>query len=281
MSIEHHFIEIQGIRTHYLTAGQGGSTVVLLHGGGVDCAELSWGLLIPELEQDHRVVALDWPGYGESDRPAIAYTSAFYVQFLHAFLDALSIQRASLAGISMGGMGAIGFTLQSPERVEKLVLVDSYGLQRAAPYHKLSYLFVKLPALNSLTWALMRSRTMARYSLQALLRRPGAVTPELVDQIYREIVRPDGQRAWFSWQSDEMTWQGSRTCWMDRLGEINAPTLILHGTLDTAVPADNARQAHARIRGSRLYWMEGCGHWPQRDNPTEFNQVVKEFLAQA
>jgi len=279
--IEHNFLPVNGIRTHYLSAGQADapSTVVLLHGGGVDNARLSWELLIPELAAEHRVIAPDWPGFGESERPDIAYSSAFYIQFLREFLDELHVQRASLAGISMGGVGVLGLALQAPQRVDKLVLVDSYGLQRVAPMHFFSYLFVKIPGVNALTWAMMRNKAMARYTLRALLSRPGSVTDELVDQLYQEILKPNEDRAWTRFQNDEITWQGVRTCFMDRLGEIKAPTLIVHGTRDTAVPVENARQAHARIPGSELVWMEGCGHWPQRDNPPEFNRVVKEFLS--
>ena len=75
-----------------------------------------------------------------------------------------------------------------------------------------------------------------------------------------------------------MRWSGVRTTFLDRLGEIQAPTLIVHGTLDSSVPPDCVREAHVRLPGSRLYWMEGCGHWPQRDNPAEFNRAVKSFL---
>lgn len=281
--IQHQFVTVNGIRTHYLCAGpqDARTTVLLLHGGGVDNAQLSWGLLIPELADQHRVIAPDWPGFGESDRPDVAYSSAFYIQFLQDFMDAIQVSRASLAGISMGGMGVLGMALQAPGRVEKLILVDSYGLQRKAPMHFFSYLFIKIPGVNALSWAMMRNKTMARYTLKALLCRPGSITDELVDQLYQEILKPNEDRAWTRFQNEEMTLRGVRTCFMNRLGEINAPTLIIHGTKDSAVPVGNARQAHARIAGSKLVWLEGCGHWPQRDNPPEFNRVVKDFLSMA
>ena len=284
MEISHRYIDIHGIRTHYLIAGgeissrETRPTVALLHGGGIDCAKLSWELFIPELARDFRVIALDWPGFGESDRPALPYSMQFYVEFLGAFLKKLNIRRASLVGISMGGAAALGFALRSPECVDKLVLVDSYGLQSTVPFAKLGYYFVHLPGVNDLTWALMRNRPMVRYSLQSLLKRPGAVTRDLVECAYREMTRPDAALAWTTFQKDEVTRSGPRTCYMDRLGEIRVPTLILHGSKDTLVPVEAVRLAHERIPGSRLYSMEGCGHWPQRDNPEEFNRVLGEFL---
>jgi pimeloyl-ACP methyl ester carboxylesterase len=279
MTIQHQYIDVCGVRTHYLAAGSAGPVVVLLHGGGLDNAALSWGLLIPELAGDFRIIAPDSPGYGESEIPSEPVTIEYCVRFFSAFLDALAIDSASLVGISMGGSIALGLTLANPQRTEKLVLVDSYGLQRKAPFHQLSYLFVNFPGMRALTWATMRSRAMVKMSLQALLKQPGALTEELVDQVHRQILRPGVAKAWNDFQSHEITWQGTRTCYLDRLGEIRAPTLILHGTLDALVPAECAREANARIPGSRLHWLEGAGHWPQRDTPAAFNQVVKEFLS--
>jgi pimeloyl-ACP methyl ester carboxylesterase len=65
---------------------------------------------------------------------------------------------------------------------------------------------------------------------------------------------------------------------MDRLGEIKAKTLIIHGEKDTLVPLEASREAHGLIQDAELKIMAGCGHWPQRDNPEEFNKVVREFL---
>lgn len=273
------FTTINGMRIHTLQAGDPSKPcVVLLHGGGVDSADLSWGLFMPVLENSFHVVAPDLPGYGESDKPKRLYSTAFYVDFLVTYLDALGIPRASLAGISMGGAIALGFTLANPKRVERLILVDSYGLQRKAPLHILSYFFVRAPGVNELSWMMMRSRGMVRYTLQSLLKRPGALTEEVTEHAYQEANRPGAGQAWNAFQKDEMTWSGTRTCFIDRLDEISAPTLILHGSLDTLVPASCAREAQQRIAGAQLTWMEGCGHWPQRDNPMAFNQAAAEFL---
>lgn len=274
------FITVNGMHIHTFKAGDPSNPcVVLLHGGGVDSADLSWGLFIPALERNFYVVAPDFPGYGESDKPDRSYSSAFYVDFLSAALDALGIPRASLVGLSMGGAVALGFTLANPKRVERLVLVDSYGLQRRAPLHVFSYLFVRAPGVNALSWRMMRSRSMVRYTLGSLLKRPGAVTDEIAERAHQEANRPGAGLAWNAFQKDEMTWAGTRTCFIDRLGEISAPTLIIHGSLDTLVPASCAREAQQRIPGADLAWMEGCGHWPQRDNPMEFNRVASEFLS--
>lgn len=285
MQITHHFTEVDQVRTHYLQAGEGTETVVLLHGGGLDTAELSWGLLIPELAaveggRRFRVIAPDWPGFGETSSLPGGVSVEGLQGFLSAFFAELGIEKASLAGISMGGAAVLGFALDHPERVEKLILVDSYGLQRSAPMHRLSYLFVRVPGVRPLTWAMMRSQPAVRYSLEALLKRPGSVTDELVEQVYQQMMRPGVAKAFSEFQNNELTWSGIRTCYMDRLSEITAPVLIVHGTRDALVPPESAREADSILPNSRLHWMEGSGHWPQRDDPQEFNRVVVEFLTQ-
>lgn len=279
MSIAEFTTTIDGLNIHYCHAGDGGPVVVLLHGGGIDSARLSWELLIPELAQTHRVIAPDFPGYGESDKPAdLPYTLEYLAAFAIEFLDALSIERCSLVGISMGGAVAMSVALDQPERVEKLVLVDSYGLQRRVPLGKLGYLSVHVPGMQRFTWAMMRSRAAIKYSLGVLLKKPGALTEELVDLAYAEAMRPGAGIAFSAFQRSEVTWNGTRSVLLDRLSEIQAPTLLVHGTKDTAVPAESSRDAQRAIAGARLAWIEGAGHWPQRDDPKAFNRVVTDFL---
>ncbi len=272
-------LEVQGLRTHLLSAGERGPAVMLLHGGGIDSAMLSWEEVIPTLAQNHRVFAADWPGFGESQIPDVPCSMEYYVGFQAALMDVLGLEKASLVGISMGGGVALGFTLQNPQRVEKLVLVSSYGLQPAVPMHRLSYLYLRLPLLNDLAWALVRSsRGMVRASLRTIFHNPKAISEGLVEKAYAASRQPGAGRAWNMVQKSEMQWKGTRTCYMDRLAEIHHPTLIVHGAQDRLAPVEFARQAHRLIWGSELFIMEGCGHWPQREKPAEFSQVVGEFL---
>jgi pimeloyl-ACP methyl ester carboxylesterase len=279
MKIFSKWTEVQGLRIHYLSAGDKESTVLLLHGGGTDSASLSWKLAIEPLAENHHVLAPDWPGYGQSDRPNIDYTNEYYVNLLGDFVQARGIEQASLVGISMGGSIALGFALQSPQRLDRLVLVDSYGLQAAAPAHKLSYLFTRMPFVNEMTWSLLKhSRAMTRISLQNIFYSSEAISEELVTEVHEEVKNPGAGRAFMSWQKSEVVWAGLRTVYTARLQEIEAPTLIVHGAEDGLVPVDCAHQAHTLIKNSQLHIIAGCGHWPQREKPDEFNRVVSSFL---
>lgn len=278
MEIESKFVNVGNIKTHYLEAGMGDQVVVLVHGGGLDNARLSWELLIPQLAEKMRIIAPDLPGYGQSDKPDVVYDLNFYGKFFPEFIDALEIKQTTLVGISMGGAIGLGYTLHHADRVNKLVLVDSYGLQRKTPLHQLSYLFVNIPGVRALTYWSIKSRPMIRYSLKTILKRPGSVSDELVEKVYQQLLIPGVTRAFSEFQNAELTWDGLKTVYMDRLGEIKEKTLIIHGEKDTLVPLEASREAHGLIQGSEFKIMAGCGHWPQRDNPEEFNKVVSVFL---
>lgn len=187
------------MRVRCLVAGETGSPVVLLHGGGVDWAGFTWKHVLPALSTGHRVFAPDMPGYRGSDKPEIEYTIEFYIGFLGRLMDALGLEKASLVGLSEGGVTALGFALSAPERVEKLVLVDSYGIGGEVPWGRFGYLLVRLPLVNTLTYAMMRrSRALVRRSLQGIVGDRSVVTDEMVEEVYGMAREPRAGRAFAS-----------------------------------------------------------------------------------
>ena len=278
MNRTHHFVDVDGIKIHYLFAGQGDKTVVLVHGGGLDTAELSWGQLIPALADQFQVIALDLPGFGESDKPDVQYGIAFFIDVFEKFLDAIHIAKASLVGISMGGAISIGYTFRHPKVVEKLVLVDSYGLQRKVRMQLLSYLYVRTPGVRSMTYWLLKQRSFIKYTMKSILKRPGSITDELIDLIHQQVMIPGVAKAFSDIQDTYMTWKGVKTVYLDQLPQIQAKALIIHGDEDRLVPLASSQEAQRLIPNAKLKILEDCGHWPQRDHPEEFNRIVREFL---
>lgn len=279
--MNNHFIHLAGVRMHYLSAGAHGSPVILLHGGGVDSASLSWKLALPALAESHRVFAPEMPGYGTSDRPAsFQHTIENYIALLLRFMDTLEINKAHLAGVSMGGAIAIGFTLAHPGRAIKLVPVSSYGLQRITPTPQwLSYALTRNAAMSNVTYAMLKhSRSLAGASLKAIFADPQNITPDLIDDVYAEIKKAGTGSAFAQFQQHEVTRAGLRTNYMDRLHEINALTCFIHGEKDALVPLADATDAAQRVPNAQLQVMHNCGHWPQRERPDEFNRIINEFL---
>ena len=122
------FVTVNGYKMHYLVGGSG-RPLVLVHGLGSRAAD--WANLIPRLiDGGHRVYALDLLGYGRSAQPKDAdYSISEQAAMVEGFLDSQHLQQVDLAGWSMGGWIAMQVALQQPERVRRLVLLDSAGLR--------------------------------------------------------------------------------------------------------------------------------------------------------
>jgi pimeloyl-ACP methyl ester carboxylesterase len=279
--MQSHHVNLPVARIRYLEEGaeHPGTPVVLLHGGGLDSALLSWKHTLPALGRLRRVLALDWPGYGESTGPDGDYRLSALIDVLHEFLEALELPRVHLVGISMGGGVAIGYTLAHPQRVDRVVLVDSYGLQTRAPVHELSFIVVHLPGLSRSLYAVMRrSRAVTRAALRPIFADPEHITDDIVDEVYEVVRRPGAERPYGVFQRHEIRGRRLRTNYLSRLGEISQPTLYVHGDKDTLVPLAASQQGARLTPHGKLHVIDRCGHWPPRERSEEFNGVVATFL---
>ena len=258
----------------YLDAGEG-PPVVLLHGIGLDAAAISWKHAIPELADTHRVIAPDLPGHGESDKPRRRYTTEYYIETLDAFLTELGLETVSLAGISMGGCIALGYALEND--VDRLALVDSYGLGTDAPWRPMAAMGLRLPLAGTALWQTMGvNEGTVRDTLRGYVTR---ASEEFVGEIHDVLQDPDCGRTLRSWQRSEFRADGFKTCYLDELADLRAPTLLVHGDDDTLLPASWSERAAAELTDSELHVFENCGHWPPREHPERFNSVLAEFLA--
>ena len=124
---ESKFIKVRGLNTHYLVGGEG-PPLILIHGVATT-AEEAWAYNLQPLTQHYHVYAPDLVGHGQSDKPKVDYTQSFFATFFEDFVRALGLKRVSLIGHSLGGEIAIAFTLNHPDKVQKLVLIDSAGVE--------------------------------------------------------------------------------------------------------------------------------------------------------
>ena len=258
----------------YLVAGDG-PPLLLLHGDGD--SKYSWSWVIPTLARNHRVYALDLPGFG--GRPLPDYTPARFARFVTAFLDALAIPQATVLGNSFGGLVALRLALAAPERVAALGLVDSAGLGSAvAPlaaslsfpgYGEYALAWSHTPfGTAQRTW-LRSTLLFARASRiptpwvaeqERLARQPGFAAATLA--ALRAITTPGGQREVLLWQ----------------LPRLAMPTLVLWGANDLVYPAWQARIAAAHLRHPHLAVIPDCGHLPHVERPAETAAAIARFL---
>lgn len=262
------------------------STVVLLHGGGVDSASLSWGEFGRELASaGHRVLAPDHPGYGQSPLPPWPASQERLVDYVGEFVDALELERYAIGGLSLGGGMTIGHVLARPERVTGAILMGAYGLMDnqyegwwAVPAHVLTWAMLRTGLLGAIMSAYGRNRRLMDSSLKAIVRNPAQLTPELRDEAWAAAQRDRRLTAFGQWQRDQFGLLHLRTNYTERLGRFPRPALVIHGDRDSGVPVARARIAAERIPDSQLLVVSDAGHWIQRDRPDLVAPAVLEFL---
>ena len=263
------------VTLHYRTGGSG-PPLVFLHGIGLDAATVSWRHALPALAEERTVYAPDLPGHGDSDKPDRAYTTPYYLATLAAFLDAVDITEPAMAGLSVGGALALGHALDGGD-VERLVLVNSYGLGRDAYWRTAASAALQTPWLGSVLW---HGVGHSKPAIRTGLRNMGASEPprELVEDV-DSVVDRRTVRAMRRWQRSEFRLGGFRTNYLGRLDEISVPTLVIHGDDDPLLPPSWSRRAVGELSEGDLELVENCGHCPPRERPAWFNGTVRSFCA--
>ena len=255
---------VSGVRLAFDVEGTG-EPLLLIQGLGY--GRSGWGPAPALLAKRHRVVTYDSRGFGDSDVTPGPYATAQLAADAVAVLDASGHAQAGVIGISLGGMVAQELVLLAPERVRRLVLVATTpGGARAFP-------------MPPQTVALM-TRSPGLDPLEALrLFVVNALAPDapqgLVDEIvaYRAANPPDPA----GWRA--LAAAGAAHDASTRLGEIRAPTLVVHGTADNVVDVRNATLLAGAVPGARIELFEGAGHLLPWEQPQEFSALVEEFLS--
>jgi pimeloyl-ACP methyl ester carboxylesterase len=254
-------VMVRGHKIAYYERGKG-SVVILIHGLGADSHH--WAANIDELSPNFRVIALDQIGYGQSDKPLMRYTVENFSNYLHAFLLALKIPKASLVGSSLGGWVALDFTLRHPQMAEKLVLVDAAGLRPTAA--------LKWPEGGRKTLSPPNTRWF--FDLMAANRE--WATTDLGPNAFERHVQNGDSYTVASSVAEMFT---GREFEDKKLGKVHVPTLIIWGRDDMLIPLAMGEELHKGIAGSQMIVIDGTGHIPMVGKPMEFNEAVRKFLS--
>jgi pimeloyl-ACP methyl ester carboxylesterase len=272
-------VTANGQQVHYLTAGDGDPTLLLLHGGIIDAAHITWGEHIGPLAEHATVVAPDLPGYGASPLPDGEWSVPHHVDTVAAMLDELDLDDAVLAGVSMGGGVAVGVGLEAPARVDRLVAFDPFALGGGLPNGRLSWLLAKVQVTNHAAVALMRrSRGFVERSVNGLCYEGNEVSDVTVDRVFQEVQRPNAGAAFRKLRDYEVTREGYRTDYSPRLGELAVPARFVHGREDDLIPLAVSERAHERVPDSELFVLEECGHIPPLELPERSRELLREVL---
>ena len=263
---EEQVIEVGGIATHYLVAGPiNAPRIVFVHGLGGSLT--TWALNLPAFAQQFRICALDLAGAGSSDKPTMDYSAPSLADFLARFLDALGSgwQRMSIVGHSLGGAVALAFAEHYPQRIERLVLVDSAGLG---------------PEINNTVLNLIQTEPTPehiRAELAYFFANVNLVQQALVDQVCQQRMLPGAREALLATTEAAFGGGRQRIDLREMLAVLRNQVLVVWGTADGVIPVAHAQEA-TRARQSRLEVFTDCGHCPHIERSDAFNQLVISFL---
>jgi len=267
---------------HYLdygpddaAAGEDRPPVVLLHGAGAGSA--IWHRQIAALVGERRVVVPDHPIFGLSDRPVLTCSMFEFVRdYVIGFLDALGIERADVAGLSIGGFAAMVLAMAHPGRVRRLAVIDSSGLGRDLPW---VFRIMALPLVGRLFTRPTRS-AMDRAFEALEVAKPDQPDAELMKQYAFDVTRADGHRsALHAGAARVGSLRGQvRVLSDEELSGIEAPTLVVWGAKDKFFPVSHDERAHRLIPDSRLEVLMDAGHVSTFDEPERVSSLLAGFF---
>ena len=264
---EEKVVDVGGVATHYLVAGPAGAPrVVFVHGLGGSYE--TWSLNLPAFAEQFRICALDLFGAGSSDKPDIDYSIPSMVDFLARFLDALDgdWQHVSIIGHSLGGAIALAFASLYPERVERLVVVDSAGLGLEINGEVLDLIRTE-PTVESI-----------RTELTHFFAHQGLVQQALVEQLYQQRLQPGAREALLATTDAAFGGNHQHIDLRETLATLDGKALLVWGSEDSVIPVAHAQQAR-HAEGSRVEVFEACGHCPHIERAEAFNQLATTFLS--
>ncbi len=243
----------------YDEAGSGDPPIIFLHGVGSDRSV--WKPQLDHFGQARRSVAFDYPGYGDSEFVDGATRDDFAASALAA-MDSLSISRAHVCGLSLGGVIAIAMHAQAPDRIISLVLADTFAVHPDGDniYQR------SVAASQSMTMAeLAEARTGILFGSTA--------TPELRQEV-REVMGAIDPRAYLL--GAEAVWLADQR---DRVSRVRCPTLVLVGDEDVVTPPGLSEELTRLVPGSILELVRGAGHLTNAEQPAQFNRAIESFLS--
>ncbi|HEY9768228.1 MAG TPA: alpha/beta hydrolase [Coleofasciculaceae cyanobacterium] len=254
----------QDIATTYINQGSGGTPILLIH--GFDSSLLEFRRLLPILAAQQSTYAVDLLGFGFTQRNLdIPLNSENIKTHLNLFWKTVIKQPVILVGASMGGAAAIDFTLTYPDAVEKLVLVDSAGLAKQPAIGKFMF-----PPIDTFATEFLRNPKIRQSISRAAYFNKNFASLDAQACAALHLKCLDWNKSLIAF-----TKSGGYGSFVQRISEIQQPTLIIWGKQDKILGTKDAAKFNRAIPNSKLVWIDNCGHVPHLEQP---DATAREIL---
>jgi pimeloyl-ACP methyl ester carboxylesterase len=249
---------------HVRETGEG-APLLMIHGFGSSMD--TWQLTVPALAKEHRLLVPDLPGHGRSTKTIETPALEYFCTWLVRLLDERGIAQTDVMGHSMGGRISLHLALTRPERIRKLVLVDSGGLGRNNSNFR--------ARMNA-----VQTQEDLREAWGMAYHNPKLITETALKARMRLLQDPQVRECQQQIAADTTETGGYNFDFTPLLPKIQHTTLVLWGREDRIAPLANGERTRA-IPHSRLVVFDACGHSPQIEAQPAFNKAVVEFLREA
>ena len=272
------YIQVHGHRIRYWAQGEGGSTVLLLH--GISCSVLEWEHNISALAQQHRVIALDLLGCGLSDKPIDAdYDMQAQARFVLDFMDSMGLASVHMVGNSMGGRIAMECAAMKPERVLSLVLSAPAGIGQDTLFN---FRLASLPVLGEL---LTKPSLFGLGMIWKLaFHNKSIVTHDMLVEKLALAQLPNAQAVFLKTLRGFLGFGGfhgaQRQAFHERIRQITCRSLVIWGQQDRFLPVSHVQVLKPLLANAQYELIDHCGHVPMTEITDRFNQLTTNFLNQ-
>jgi len=270
-------LELHGDRVAYRDVGSG-ETLLLIH--GMAGSSETWRAVIPQLSKKYRVVAPDLLGHGHSAKPRGDYSLGAFAVWLRDLLDELGVSRATIIGQSLGGGVAMQFIYQHPDYCERLILISSGGL---GPDVGWTLRLLSAPGAELILPVIApRPVLTVGNKLRALFSGAGIQSPRGAElwSAYSSLSDAETRQAFLRTLRSVVDYRGQAVSALNRLHvRSELPTMAIWGDKDQIIPVSHAYAAQAVRPESRLEVLEGVGHFPHVERPTEVVDLIDDFIS--
>jgi pimeloyl-ACP methyl ester carboxylesterase len=284
--VRHKTADLDG-PVHYIEFGATGPPLLMVHGLGGNA--LNWMAVGPEIEHSYHAFAVDLAGFGQTPLFRRSAAVGANADLVHAFIEQVIGEPVAIMGNSMGGHIAILEAASHPDWVSALILVDpaipSIHVRRPVPAMLGVMAALSVPGLaqNLLEWRVreLGPERLVQQALALVCANPSRIAREVVDA----HVRLTREREQLGRQNGRAFLQASRSIslrmadprFWSRVAKVEAPTLVVHGSLDRVIPLTAAKELARRRPDWALEILEGVGHVPMMESPDEFMVALKSW----
>jgi pimeloyl-ACP methyl ester carboxylesterase len=268
-------MELDGMQVHLRDTGpvDDPTPIVMLH--GMSSSLHSYEGWQGQLQGRHRVISVDLPGFGlTGPSPQGDYRTDAYTRFVLRFLDNMGLKRVILVGNALGGEVAWQTAVLAPERVKKLVLIDSDGYQPSVLSMPLAF---QIASMRWMRWVSERilPKLLVESSVRNVFGDAKRATPAIVDRYFELALRVGNRRALFQ-RMDQAQFGVSASL----IRRVSQPTLVLWGERDRMISPDQGQLFCRDIPRCQLATLPGLGHIPMEEDPNGSIKPLLAFLAQ-